>query len=172
MAIAPSRLTQPDVSVAIIGSFKQHYEDVRAAVRRFRDAGITVRSPLGADIVEEGIDFVRFTSDDPSLDDYDVQSLALHRILGADAVYVVAPGGYLGRTTCYEIGRAVQAGRPVYFSEPPVDLPLRVPTSSVVSVETLVDRLIRHDHRRLHEEGDPSSVTLERDLIEGRFLDV
>jgi hypothetical protein len=119
--------------IAVIGSFKQHYEPVRIAIGAFRAAGLVVTSPLGADVVKPGIDFVRFTSDDPRCDDATVQTIALHRILGADVVYVVAPEGYVGRTTCYEIGRAVQARKPIFFSERPADLPVRIPDSHVLS---------------------------------------
>jgi hypothetical protein len=119
--------------IAIIGSFRQHYEPVRSAIATFSEAGFIVTSPLGDDVVKPGINFVRFTSDDTRLDDATVQTIALHRILGADFIYVVAPFGYVGRTTCYEIGRVVQARKPVLFSERPTDLPVRVPDSHVLS---------------------------------------
>lgn len=127
----------PDLSVAVIGSFRQHYDRALEAVATFRNAGWSVTSPHGTPIVEPGVDFVRFESDDPDLDDAMVQTLALHRIARADLVYVVVPDGYVGRTTCYEIGRVVQAGQPTFFSQQPTDLPITVPLSRIASAATV-----------------------------------
>jgi hypothetical protein len=78
------QLGRPTGSAAIIGSFRQHYDAVLAAVQAFRAARWHVTSPLGTGIIEDGIPFVRFVSDDENLDDAAVQTLALHRILRAD----------------------------------------------------------------------------------------
>jgi hypothetical protein len=106
-------------TVAVIGSFRQHYEPIRQTWRLFTDNGFRVTSPKGSPIIENGIPFVRFETDPQEWDDPMVQTIALHRILRADLTYVVAPGGYVGRTTCYEVGRIVQAKRPIYFSDMP-----------------------------------------------------
>src|SRR4051794_5310793 len=113
-------------SIAIIGSFRQHYKEVLDAWEVFTRAGIEVTSPKGTSILEGGIPFVRFESDEGRLSDEEVQLIALHRILRASVVYTVAPNGYVGRTTCYEIGRIIQARKPIYFSERPVDLPISI----------------------------------------------
>lgn len=155
--------------IAIIGSFKQHFAEIVAARDVFEEAGCTITSPVGQRILEAGIDFVRFDTDDTSRGDPAVQSVALHRILGADAVFVVAPEGYVGRTTCYEIGRIIQARRPLYFSAAPTDLPLQVPASHVLDPAGV---LAAHRQGGLGcwqplmpgEEG-----ALERDLLEGRY---
>ncbi|WP_045226969.1 hypothetical protein [Methyloterricola oryzae] len=132
-------------SIAIIGSFKQHNESVQRICAALRSAGITVTSPLGTQIVQEGIDFVRFATDPTDWADSAVQSLALHRIFAANLVYVVSPDGYVGKTTCYEIGRVLQRQQPIYFSALPVDLPVHIPPSFVLNEGELLDRL-----------GDPS----------------
>jgi hypothetical protein len=113
-------------SVSIIGSFKQKYKEVLDDWHTFTDAGLIVRSPKGSPVIEPGIDFVRFESDDPELTDAQIQQIALHRILGSDFVYTVTPECYVGRTTCYEIGRIAQANVPIYFSEQPQDLPIEI----------------------------------------------
>lgn len=127
-------------SVSIIGSFRQFYDDVLRAWRSFTAAGWLITSPRGSSIIRPGIPFVRFVTDPAGWDDATVQTAALHRILRADLTYVVAPAGYLGRTTCYELGRIVQADQPVYFSTRPKDLPIAVPDDHVVGVEDLVHR--------------------------------
>lgn len=120
-------------SVAIIGSFRQHYGAVLEAIELFKEAGWSVCSPAGTKVVEPGIDFVRFETDQPDLSDAEIQAVTLENIFAADLTFVVAPGGYVGRTTCYEIGRLLQARRPVVFSEHPRDLPVGVPEEHVAT---------------------------------------
>ena len=125
--------------IAIIGSFRKHNAIVQKASLIFRNAGIIVSSPIGENIIDKNIPFVRFTSDAHDWSDPSIQSLALHRILRAQLVYVIAPAGYVGRTTCYEIGRIVQANKPIYFSEKPDDLPIFVPNEFVVNPDVLAE---------------------------------
>lgn len=154
------------LKVAVIGSFRKHYAAVREAISTFRAAGWTVTSPSGSEVLEPGIEFVRFETDDASQSDAEVQSVTLARIFDADIVYVVAPAGYVGRTTCYEIGRLIQAGRSVYFSEHPDDLPIRVPSRFVANAARLVEMGgAQLDLKGIYAEGDDFLVTTERGLI-------
>lgn len=159
-------------TVAIVGSFRQHYHDVLAAWLEFCDAGWTVTSPLGNPVIEAGIPFVRFTSDEPTWDDPTVQTAALHRILRACLTYVVAPGGYVGRTTCYELGRVVQANQPVYFSHAPADLPLAVPIDHVLSARQLVTRLKTEKPKPLFSGAEGRYADWERQLVVGDYLEL
>ncbi len=129
-------------SVAIIGSFKQFYDQVLIALDSFREMGISVTSPAGNAIIKPGIPFVRFTRDDPTFSDEMVQTVTLKRILAASAVYVVNPNGYVGRTTCYEIGRILQSRKPIYFSEMPDDLPIKIPECHVVKAKELAKLIL------------------------------
>lgn len=160
-------------SVAVIGSFKQHNAHVQQVCLALRAAGVRVTSPRGTELVKEGVDFVRFHSDNPDWSDPAVQSLALHRILAADLAYVVAPGGYIGRTTCYEVGRIIQSRRPIYFSEMPLDLPLRVPEQHVLDSTALLCRVTDASWRPcwLYEIDHDHASALERDLLEGKLRD-
>lgn len=159
-------------TVAIIGSFRQHYHEVLAAWLVFRDAGWRITSPVGSSIVEEGIPFVRFLTDEPAWDDPTVQTAALHRILRACITYVVAPCGYVGRTTCYELGRVVQANQPVYFSEKPVDLPLAVPADHVLDPRQLVARMTVEDPVPLFSGRTGTYAEWERRLVAGNYLEL
>lgn len=125
-------------SVALIGSFQHHYREVCSAWLAFSEAGFKVTTPMGTPIIEDGVPFVRFTSDPEDSSDPEIQTIALHRILRADFVFVVAPCGYVGKTTCYEIGRIIQAKRPLYFSQYPDDLPIHVPDEHVKSVPEII----------------------------------
>jgi hypothetical protein len=152
-------------SIAIIGSFKQHYQKVCAAIEVFRAAGWLVTSPAGSDIIKPGIEFVRFATDPEHFDDPSVQSLTMKNIFRADLTYVVAPDGYVGRTTCYEIGRIIQARRSIYFSNLPRDLPLCVPPAFVMSPEMLVRSLgPGQGPKWLFEDGQGLLYDTERGL--------
>jgi hypothetical protein len=159
-------------SVAVIGSFRQHYAPVLDVWREFTAAGWSVTSPKGAPIIEEGIEFVRFESDPADWDDPMVQTVALHRILRADLVYVVAPDGYVGRTTCYEIGRVLQADRPLYFSELPKDLPLEIPADHVLALGALIEFVARSPAVPLYTRASSRSADLEQRLVRGDYRDV
>ena len=126
--------------IAIIGSFRRdRYGGVLDVLETFAASGFDIVSPSGSAIVD-GVEFVRFATDDASSSDQEIQSSTLERIFSAHAVYVAAPGGYVGRTTCYEIGRVVQRRQPVYFSEYPVDLPVHIPEWCVVAPDEFVLR--------------------------------
>lgn len=155
-------------TVAIIGSFRKHYPEVLEAHATFHAAGITITTPLATEITREG-EFVRFASDPPEWDDQWVQSIAMHRILRADAVYVIAPAGYVGRTTCYEIGRALQASRPVFFSEFPADLPIRVEMSHVIPPTSLVSCILGAEIVPNYSD-DSEHSSLERRLQIGDYV--
>lgn len=131
-------------TIALIGSFRKlNYPAVRAALHAFQGEGLNVLSPSGKDIVS-GTEFVRFESDPVDASDAEIQTYTLGRIFAADVVYVVTgPCGYVGKTTCYEIGRIVQRGQPLYFSEMPDDLPIHVPESHVIGPDDLVARFVK-----------------------------
>lgn len=158
-------------SVAIIGSFKQNYQEVLADWQTFNQAGLEITSPKGDPIVTPDIDFIRFEGDDPGLTDAQVQQIALHRILRADFVYTVALGGYVGRSTCYEIGQ-VKNIRPIYFSEQPSDLPVEVPADHIARASELVERFKAEMPRPLLESLAGYSHELEINLAAGNYLNL
>lgn len=132
-------------SIALIGSFRQHYPEVLAAARTFSDAGLTVKSPSVSRIVRHGPEFVRFESDPPEFSDHDLQAATLEKIFTSDLVYVVNPGGYIGRTTAYELGRVHERGMAVYYAEPPKDLPITVAEGTIVDARRLVEIIAGND---------------------------
>lgn len=156
------------VRVAVIGSFKQFYDDVLATIEAFRKAGWFVASPAGSAVIEPGIDFVRFETDAEADTDPLVQTRTLVNILGADLTYVIAPSGYVGRTTCYEIGRVIHARKPLYISEAIADLPIQLEREFVVSPAELIARIgSGGDLKWPFEEGDGPLPVLERRLVDG-----
>jgi len=132
---------KPVLTCSIIGSFRKHYRRVCDIAKLFASARIQVLSPTVSEIIDPEEWFVKLQTDRPTHDPVQIQLIALARILTSDFVYVVAPKGYVGRTTCYEIGRIVERGVKLYFSEAPVDLPILIPAGSIVSPEDLVRHL-------------------------------
>jgi ADP-ribose pyrophosphatase YjhB (NUDIX family) len=133
-------MTNP--SVSLVGSFRQHYAQVARTAEIFAAAGVAVRSPVISRIVNPGEEFSRFASDPPLSSDFHIQAATFKKIFSSDFVYVVAPDGYVGRTTSYELGRVHERGIPVYFSETPKDLPIVVPAGSVLDPQSLAELVI------------------------------
>lgn len=167
-------MSQQVSSVALIGSFRQHYNVVLESLSAFKAAGLLVTSPKGTEIVQHGIPFVRFESDKTGWTDEMVQVAALHRILKADFVFAAVPNGYVGRTTCYEIGRIIQAGKPLYFSGVPEDLPLCIPDSHICSASRITDEISNGIFRPelLHSAVSSKVGELERDLFNGKYNNI
>lgn len=90
--------------ISIIGSFRKYYEDIKKLIILLQKNGITVLSPRFSEITRSIEDFVIFASDNQELTPAEIQTETLNRILKSDVVYVYNPQGYVGRTTCYEIG--------------------------------------------------------------------
>ncbi len=160
---------QGQPSVAVIGSFKtkERYDAVLTSIEAFRREGWIITSPMGSAVIASDIDFVRFETDDPTMDDQEVQSRTLARIMSANLTYVTAPGGYVGRTTCYEIGRLVQANRPVFFSEPPIDLPIWVAPMFVAPAHVVAQGFKGRRPPTLFASGKNVVSGIERQLIDG-----
>jgi len=158
-------------SVAVIGSFRKYMKQIGDALKSFEEFGITVLSPINTEIIEQDVAFVRLRTDNSKHPDHLIQTITLHRILQADAVYVMVPDGYIGNTTCYEIGRVIQAGRPIYFSSQPVDLPIDVPLSHVISVDALAKKLLdeRDDLGWPFARGENEYFERERELVKDQF---
>lgn len=158
-------------NVAIIGSFRQQYKAVLSAFNSFTEAGLVVTSPLGTTILENGVSFVRFESDPTNWVNHHIQTVALHRILRADFVFVVAPNGYIGKTTCYEVGRIVQAKRPIYFSSYPDDLPIYVPDEHIKTKEEIIAGIYQSTFvaQALYVDPNIETTKYEHDLLLGIY---
>ncbi len=152
-------------SIAVIGSFRKHYDLVLRAVSEFRQAGLDVVSPVGSCIIQPNISFVRFVTDPIAASDEIVQSLTLGRIFSARAVFVVAPDGYVGRTTCYEIGRVLERKQPIYFSEHPTDIPLKMPNDHVACVAEVARIILTNAEKWPFSQATGEYFDLERALL-------
>lgn len=61
----------------------------------------------------------------------------LEKIDGADAVYVIDPDGYIGKSVAIDIGYAFARGKPIYSMEPIEDPPLDDLVRAVLSPAAL-----------------------------------
>jgi len=122
----------------IIGSFRKYYHDVLEMIKIFEENGFSILSPKYSTIIRNEEGFVILDSDDPTFTHIDIQTIVFHRAFRSDFVYVWNPDGYVGKTTCYEIGRLVERKIPLYYKEYPIDVPIYVPKGSVISVENLI----------------------------------
>lgn len=126
--------------VAIIGSFQKYYSEVLTIIKIFKQAGLYVSSPKESFISGRIEDFVIFESDKKDYSPAEIQMITLEKILNADAVYVYNPNGYVGKTTCYEIGFCLSRNKPIYFYDYPDDLPIPVlKNSQILKPEEFVD---------------------------------
>ena len=128
-------------SIAIIGSFQKYYEDVVGLISFFTNNGLRVTSPYKSRIDEKRRGFVIFEADDKSLTDIDIQNDTLRKIFLSEAVYVYNPEGYVGKTTCYEIGILMCKRKPLYFFEYPEDLPVPVSKEHVLTPQEFVNEV-------------------------------
>jgi hypothetical protein len=114
-------------SVAIFSSFRKFLGEVAAAREAFIINHIHVSSPPSVIPINPGAEYVRFPEDNPDMPDHEVQELVIAKALASTAIYVVCPKGYTGVLASYEIGRAMEAAAPLYFSEMPDEPGMREP---------------------------------------------
>jgi len=159
-------------TISVIGSFRKHNELIQQICEMLRGAGMTIASPQGNQLIDENIEFVRFDSDCATSSDAAIQLLALHRILRSDLIYAVVPDGYIGKTTSYEVGRILQSGTPIYFSERPLDLPVYINDLFIMNADVLLGHLCepRWQPKWLFADDDSREANLEKLLIERAFL--
>jgi len=67
----------------------------------------------------------------------------LEKIDEADVVYVVNPGGYVGRSVCVDIGYAYAKSKTIYCMYPIDDPPIMSMVKEVLSFEELIN-LLKH----------------------------
>ena len=70
----------------------------------------------------------------------------LKKIDQADVVYVVNPGGYVGKSVSVDIGYAYARNKPIYVMHPIEDPPVMNLVSAVLSFEELIHLVKHSDH--------------------------
>lgn len=132
------------MNACIIGSFQKYYNDILNVIECFEENGINILSPKHSSIERNENGFVILKSDYNYLQHDEIELMVFHRMFQSDFVYVWNPGGYIGKTTCYEIGRAEERGLTIFFKEIPVDLPVFISNDAIVSPENLCGYIMRN----------------------------
>lgn len=167
--------------VAIIGSFQKYYNEIIPIIKLFKKAGLYVLSPKESFVSGRIEDFVVFESDNKHYTPAEIQMITLEKILKADAVYVYNPNGYVGKTTCYEIGFCFSKNKPIYFYNYPDDLPIPiVENKQVLRPETFASMVSKKEEifitdYKLCEEGEKSFLNIfglndNSDIIERKKI--
>lgn len=149
------------IKISIIGSFRKFYEEIKQVILLLKKNNIEVLSPRYSEITYSIDDFVIFESDDKKLTPSEIQTDTLNRILKSDIVYVYNPEGYIGRTTCYEIGVIRTTTIPLIFLENPRDLPILVHSSEIMNPSKLIYTLL-YEKRFL---GEINKVIIDKAKI-------
>lgn len=126
--------------VAIIGSFQrtENYSLVQELITLFEEEGLQVVSPAGTRVSDKRNGFVVFETDNQLQKNEKIQHDTLAKIFSAHVVYVANKDGYVGKTTCYEIGRILERRQPIYFYSYPADLPICITEEFIVPPKKLV----------------------------------
>lgn len=139
--------------VSVIGSFRKRYKEVVRTVNILRKMGLSVTSPSGSKVCNSVEDFVIFETDNSEFTPIEIQMITLEKILNSDAVYVYNPKGYVGKTTCYEIGFCYSRYKPLYFLERPEDLPMPVAEMQIISPEDF-GKIVLNNEQKVYMEFD------------------
>ncbi|NLC17710.1 MAG: hypothetical protein GX757_00595 [Clostridiales bacterium] len=129
------------MNITIIGSFRKYYDDICSVIQMFEENGIRVLSPKLSVIVDDLDGFVILKSDNRSYKPYEIQQKVFDNIDKSDYVYVWNPGGYVGLTTAYEIGRVTEKGLRIFYKERVKDLPIFISEDNIKNPDELIDYL-------------------------------
>lgn len=103
-------------SIVISGSFRRYYPQILERISEFEKAGFIVASPKKSKILNPEAEFVILESD-VGMRPHEIEQGHLDAIYEADALYVVNPAGYIGKTTVMEIGWALAFCKPIFYQE-------------------------------------------------------
>ena len=111
-------------TVTICGSFRKFSEELKDTIEEFQDRSVEVLSPKSSSIVGCVDDFVSLKSDVIKRIDQEanltesikiIENSHLAAIQQSDAVWMIAPKGYVGSAASFEIGYALAHNVPVFY---------------------------------------------------------
>ena len=95
-------------------------------------------SPQKSFIVDDIDGFVILDTDEKNQKPFIIQEHVFENIKKSQIVYVWNPDGYLGNSTCYEIGKITEMKKTIIFKELPKDLPIRIENKMIKNPEELI----------------------------------
>ena len=134
-----------EISATISGSFNKHLDTIQKKALQFRQKGIEVLSPKLTGPVSLSGGFIRLADDEGT--PAEIESRHLAAILRSDFLYVINPGGYIGRSVAFEIGYALSKNIPIYSLEIPEDVVLSFFINPAKRIETIKREISTRRHR-------------------------
>jgi NTP pyrophosphatase (non-canonical NTP hydrolase)/nucleoside 2-deoxyribosyltransferase len=111
--------------VTVSGSFRKHLDEVTKIIEEFVNQGVEILSPAFTKPKNPGDDFVFFHGEE-SEDPKELENKHLAAIERSDFLYLVNPGGYLGKSATLEMGYALSCGKPVFALDKIGDFTLKL----------------------------------------------
>lgn len=123
--------------VTLIGTFRRDPEGLKKIFQEL-SAAFDLLSPHSVDFLDFSVEFVKAKHEkDDSV--RTIEDRVLHAIKQSDAIWLFAPGGYIGVSTAFEIGFALSINVPVYTNTLPSDPLLKTMVTKVDSVSDLIN---------------------------------
>ena len=136
---------RPEISASISGSFKRDLAEIQEKIHQFQQKGVKVLSPKPSKAVSLQGEFVRLQEDKGTPGE--IESRHLEAISRSDFLYVVNPGGYIGRSVAFEIGYALSKSIPVYSLEEPEDVAISSFVKPKKPIETIKREVSVNRHK-------------------------
>lgn len=128
------------ISVTVSGSFNKYFGQVKQKILEFEEGGISVLSPKPSEPVLRKNRFVTLESDRGTPKEIELSHLKA--ISQSDFLYVVNPGGYIGKSVALEIGYAFSRNIPIYSLERPKDQVFSFLMKPEMSIQTIKESLM------------------------------
>lgn len=175
------------IRCVIHGSFTKHFPEIQRTAKLFEDIGIEVLAPRAGRLASE-IDGFGLFDDETNKDPRLIELEYLHNLkrLGPNGFsYFVNPGGYIGKSTSYEIGIAQLTNVRCFYIHKPKDHPVYVHKNAVWPPEDLAGYILKHsslppimkyvDDKQIHKLWQdlmvPGSVVAAGAIIERKVRD-
>ena len=146
---------KPKISATISGSFKRDLDEIRKKIHEFQQEGVDVLSPKSSRAVSLNGEFVKLEEDKGTPGE--IESRHLEAISRSDFLYIVNPGGYIGRSVAFEIGYALSRNIPIYSLEKPEDVAL----SFFVKSKKRINTIKREVNVKRHKIYSRKNLTLK-----------
>lgn len=111
------------LKVTLSGSFRKHLGEIVKIIAEFSELDVEILSPAFTTPKNPDDEFVLFFGED-SEDPKILEANHLNAIEKSDFLYLVNPGGYLGKSANLELGYALAFGKPIFSLEPIDDVTL------------------------------------------------
>jgi ADP-ribose pyrophosphatase YjhB (NUDIX family) len=129
------------------GSFSKHFDKIQHAHNLFTKAGVEVLAPKAGGLIgyEQGFGLFK---DEIGQDPRAIELLYLHNLkkLGNNGFsYFINPGGYIGKSTSYELGIAQLTNTRTFFTNKLHDHPAYIHKNSIWKPEKLIDYILTNN---------------------------